>query len=1143
MADDRTAAPLSDAAARLAALTDHARSFLVEAGAGSGKTALMAGRVALLVGAGTNPKNIAAITFTEAAAAELQERIESIVRDLRSGRVPVELAEALPSGLTEAQRIHLQNGAHALDEITCTTIHGFCQQLIRPYPVETGLDPGAAIIDPAAAELAYEDLMDAWLSARFGRDRAADGLGRIPPIEGAGEEEDFFTELLLKAPDKTLELIRRTAQFLKIHRTARVVGAEIHPEVFGNLVDAVDMFASWYNACGVVEQETAALIENLELVAGMAREAGRQPLTGRQIAGLLFHHPPSACKKGEKTFKQWRAKTRWKAAAQTVGRSVAQGEQFSAAGEAHYGACAEAYAALCDSLGALAFDRFVAEFDTLRDLYRDYKRDAALHDFDDLLHQARNLLRNTEAVRASLAERYSHILVDEFQDTDPVQAEIIWRLAGEGATEAPWYEHIIRPGALFLVGDPKQAIYRFRGADVQTYLVAKRALSQHDPASVLTISANFRTREPILKYINKHFEGMLDAAQGQPGFTALTATRTGGDEASVAAFDIALDDSHKNAKGKLLVDKVRRKEAAVVADTVQRLIGTYPVFDKTEKQFRPARFGDIALLAPTGTSLWIYEQALERRGVSIATQAGKGFFRRQEVQDLIAIARTIADSRDTLAFGALIRGPLSGLTEEQIADEVEALHTRAEGAGRLNLWTDPELISNTVLRETLTVLQNLARKARRTTPYHLLAEAVEELHVRPILKARHPRGTERALANVELVLEMARAYAGRGIGDFARALWQRWNDGDTQAEGRPDAEADAVSIISMHSAKGLEWPIVIPINSTTVPWSDTDFLYRRSDNSVHFKIFGFPGPDHETVQQEENEEQRRERIRLWYVALTRARDLLLLPRQSERRGDDWLSLINIDIQALPLFDGTRFDGAPADEGSRSPNTQDAGTWEMEAAAIASNQQRISWHQPSRHEGTVEPVAEMDGVFAGGGAILDAISEEADEPRIRGGRERGSILHKLMEEVLTGETLGDAEPLQARAAELIAQLGLEDSRDAVAGPSSAEMAGTVVRTLQLPEITALRQRLLPEFRVYASTIENGKASLTAGIADAVAVDDKGHIDVVVDWKSDVNPGAEQFAMYRDQVRDYLQATTAQTGLIVFLGSDRIDKVVL
>ena len=195
--------------------------------------------------------------------------------------------------------------------------------------------------------------------------------------------------------------------------------------------------------------------------------------------------------------------------------------------------------------------------------------------------------------------------------------------------------------------------------------------------------------------------------------------------------------------------------------------------------------------------------------------------------------------------------------------------------------------------------------------------------------------------------------------------------------------------------------------------------------------------------------------------------------------------------------------------------------------------RAQWSPQTRWMACLQAAAQFSMPFL----------KKPHEPRIRGGRERGSILHKLMEEVLTGETLEDAEPLQARAAELIAQLGLEDSRDAAAGPSSVEMAGTVVRTLRLPEITALRPRLVPEFRVYASAIENGKASLTAGIADAVAVDEKGHIDVVVDWKSDVNPGAEQFAMYRDQVRDYLQATTAQTGLIVFLGSDRIDKVVL
>ena len=1143
MTGNRTTVQLPDSPARIAALTDHERSLLVEAGAGSGKTALLAGRVALLIGNGIHPKDIAAITFTEAAAAELLERIENTVRSLLSGEIPVELAEALPAGLTEVQMTHLQNGAGALDEITCTTIHGFCQQLIRPYPVETGLDPGATIIDPAAAELAYQDLMEAWLSARFGRDRAAEGLGRIPPMEDVGGEEDFFAELLLRAPDETLELIKHTAQFLKVHRTAQAAGAKIDQAALAKITDAANAFAAWYNDCGVVEPVTASLINDLGRVADLAQEAASQTLTGRRIAELLFHEPPSACKKGQKEFKQWRVKTRWKDAAKAVGRSVAHGEQLSAAGEAHYGACAEAYDVVCSGLGALAFERFVAEFDALRDLYRDYKRGAALLDFDDLLHHARDLLKSDEAVRMALAERYSHILVDEFQDTDPVQAEIIWRLAGEGDPASPWHEHAIRPGALFLVGDPKQAIYRFRGADVQTYLVAKQALSERDPASILKISSNFRTREPILEYVNEHFQEMLDETQGQPGFTALRATRSSGDEPSIAAFDMALDDRHKNTKGNLIVDRIRREEAVVVTDIVRCLIGAYPVWDKDEREFRPARAGDIALLAPTGTSLWIYEQALERCEIPIATQAGKGFFRRQEVQDLIAVTRAIADSRDTLALGALIRGPLVGLTEERIADEIEALQAQAQGADRLNLWTDPERIGSDVLRQTLTVLQNLARKARRNTPYHLLAEAVEELHVRPILKARHPRGDERALANVELVLEMARAYAGRGIGDFARALWQRWNDGDTQAEGPPDAEADAVSIITMHSAKGLEWPIVIPINSTTKPWSDMGFLYRRQDDSGHFKVFGFPNLDYENVRQEETEELRRERIRLWYVALTRARDLLLFPRQNERIEGDWFSLIDIDIEVLPPFDGARFKGTPTVEVGSGPNAQDAATWEREAATIAGNQRRISWHQPSRHEDPEEPMEEPEAVFASADTALEAVPEETEEMPIRGGRERGLILHKLMEEVLAGETAGDEGPLQARASELITQLGLKDAQDAAAGPSSAEMAATVVRTLRLPELAALWPRLVPEFRVYASAIEGCAATLTAGIADAVAIDEEGRIGVVVDWKSDVNPGAKQIAMYRQQVRDYLQSTAAQVGLIVFLGSDSVVKVML
>ena len=261
-----------------------------------------------------------------------------------------------------------------------------------------------------------------------------------------------------------------------------------------------------------------------------------------------------------------------------------------------------------------------------------------------------------------------------------------------------------------------------------------------------------------------------------------------------------------------------------MAEIVQRLIGNYQIWDKRSQTMRVCRAGDIALLAPTGASLWRYERALEYRHVPVASQAGKGFFRRQEVQDLIALSRAIADRRDTLGFGTLLRGPLVGLTEEEIADAIAALPCPEGGPPRLHLWTDRSAIAHPILGRTLEVLQNLARKARRTTPYQIIAEAIEELNIRSILRSRYRLAPERALANIELFLEIARAYDGRGLPAFTLAMRGNWNDAEAQVEGRPDAEAESVSIITMHLAKGLEWPVVIPINSPTELYDDATFL-------------------------------------------------------------------------------------------------------------------------------------------------------------------------------------------------------------------------------------------------------------------------------------------------------------------------------
>jgi ATP-dependent exoDNAse (exonuclease V) beta subunit len=188
---------------------------------------------------------------------------------------------------------------------------------------------------------------------------------------------------------------------------------------------------------------------------------------------------------------------------------------------------------------------------------------------------------------------------------------------------------------------------------------------------------------------------------------------------------------------------------------------------------RPARLGDIALLAPVGTELWRFEEALENCGIAVSTQAGKGFFRRQEIKDLIALTRTLADGRDTLALGALLRGPLVGLTETELLEIAEGLRLDPDQPNRLrqlNLWTDPEQIGSELASGLIRSLQSLAMRARSTTPYALLSDAVGILNIRAQLQQRFKAGADRAQANVDVFLDMSRAYDVRGLRAFARDM-------------------------------------------------------------------------------------------------------------------------------------------------------------------------------------------------------------------------------------------------------------------------------------------------------------------------------------------------------------------------------------
>ena len=200
---------------------------------------------------------------------------------------------------------------------------------------------------------------------------------------------------------------------------------------------------------------------------------------------------------------------------------------------------------------------------------------------------------------------------------------------------------------------------------------------------------------------------------------------------------------------------------------------------------------------------------------------------------------------------------------------------------------------------------------------------------------------------------MARAYDGRGLTAFTQAMRRNWDDTEAQVEGRPDAEANSVPIITMHLAKGLEWPVVIPINSPTELYDDTSFLHRRSDDTVHFKVLDQAPADYEAVKTTERDQLRRERVRLWYVAITRACDLLLLPRQSERKANDWMSIVDLRLDDLPSFDPQAIEYAPdIPDVEEIHNAQDETTWRQRSRhhCCYAPLHRVAQPKPPRNAG-------------------------------------------------------------------------------------------------------------------------------------------------------------------------------------------------
>ncbi|PYQ39734.1 MAG: hypothetical protein DMF77_20540 [Acidobacteria bacterium] len=593
-----------DQDARERARREHGTSFVLEAGAGTGKTTLLVDRIEQIVRTGAaRLDEIAAVTFTENAATtmklRLRERLERARADL--ARPPEERRRA-------------EAALEVLERAQVSTIHALCSAILGERPLECGVPPGFRVADDAEMDILFAEAWDEWLTERL---VAGDATLMGAVDSGIPLEADGWGER---------SSLRGLARTLVDQRDLRPLVAEsrVDPTAWRR-----DLEAQAARARALLPQvrDGDALGANLGALVSFAEDAAR--LEGEALATYLRTLPIIRRSFGHKAH--WSTPE-----ALEAGRAVAAWTS-------------QAAAAWKAASSAALHSRLVKSVLEVVARYEERKKEHGVLDFLDLLVKARDALKQSEAVRRYFNERFRFVIIDEFQDTDPLQVEVAELLTGG------------RPGALVVVGDAKQSIYRFRRAEVALFRRISTAAADRPGHSVLHLTQNFRSRAAILRFVNRAFASLITASDesGQPPYEAIAPPPGLREDPSV----IALRFEAPFADGEDLLRAEARALAAFLAGVAA---GGYEVRDPQTGGDRPSRAGDVMVLARRLTQMRPLEEALESAGLRFTIEGGKSFFDRQEVHEVLAVLRALDDPSDRVSLVAALRSSFCGVSDRDI---------------------------------------------------------------------------------------------------------------------------------------------------------------------------------------------------------------------------------------------------------------------------------------------------------------------------------------------------------------------------------------------------------------------------------------------------------------------------------------------
>lgn len=847
--------------AQTTAIENHDQNLIVIAGAGSGKTYVLVERYLALLDA--HPEwslnALVAITFTKKAAQEMRDRVRQAL-------------EKRYAQSADAQQQNLWAGRiAAMQSARIDTIHGLCASILRANAAEAGLDPGFEVLDEVESLGFLDDAIEGVLQSIVVENDPTVAL--LAEYEVHTVQRALADLIAVEVPTLSTDLMndwhkgweQNTRQSLKALVSDPVFHEAAEWTPGGAWPSADDKIAAmWISCAGHLEalynpnNELEAYIKALEsLSSGIKLVGGSSKLWG-----------------DKETLQEAKDMLKFiREAATTLLENIGQAPNE------------------LDSRAAELLPLWVRLIQRAQTAYTQAKQQQAYLDFDDLERLTRHVLQEHPAVRKRYQNaEFKHLLVDEFQDTNAAQWDIVQSLA-----------ELNQPGSLFVVGDPKQSIYRFRGADVSVFERVRGQITTSGGGDV-ALARSFRTHHPLVNSFNWAFAQILAKTPG--GLVQEYEVELG--EPMQAEREIApvneppiecifitkegLDDADDTAENR------RRWEAYEMAARIRVLVEQEKrlIYDKALRQTRPMGYGDVAILFQSTSNITLYEDVFKTANLSFVTVAGRGYYSKQEVWDLLNLLTALHNPADNLSLATALRSPLFGLSD----DALLALRLRRDANNvRLPLWNalddltdvpEAEIGLVTFARECL---RDLHTRAGRVTIAELLREALERTGYLATLTGL-PDGARRR-GNVEKLLDKAQSSGQITLGAFSQYLHDLSAREVREGEALVDVK-DAVTLMTVHASKGLEFPLVVLVD---VGWSRR---FRDSNPVTLDPVYGLTcktydpvedklvsGYAHAHAERLEELREQAERKRLLYVAMTRAQDHLLITGQLPAKDGKW----------------------------------------------------------------------------------------------------------------------------------------------------------------------------------------------------------------------------------------------------------------